>query len=71
MKNTFGGSQASRVEFQTFLLIILIAIFPLTSQSRIRPPGPVLDAVKFHRLLTGILPTLHFGPRRPLGAQSQ
>lgn len=44
MKNTFRGNQASKIEIQTFLLIILIAIFPLISQSRIRPPGPVLDS---------------------------
>lgn len=71
MKNTFRGSQASKIEIQTFLLIILIAIFPLISQSRIRPPRPVLDAVKFHNLLTGIFQALQFGPRCPLGTQSQ
>lgn len=64
VKNTFGGSQASRIEIQTFLFIILIAIFS-------RPLGAVLDAIKFHQLLTGILQTLQFGPRCPLGVQSQ
>lgn len=68
LKSTSGGSQASRIEIQTFFLIISITIFP-------RPLGTyllvVLDAIKFHPVLTGILQSLQFGPQHLLHAQSQ